>query len=89
MKFLTFNYTDAKGKESYRQVIQLAPPQPHHFCIDVAELEPVDMFLLQQELEVAEEKAKKDRETILAKYDVSRNFRYFNPQNITNLTEED
>lgn len=89
MKFLTFDYVDAKGKESKRQAIQLSPPQPNYFCIDVAELEPVDIVELQLELEEAEANAKEAREAILAKYDVAKNYRYFKPENITNLIEED
>lgn len=89
MKFLTFDYVDAKGKVSKRQVIQLATPQPHHFCIDVAELEPIDMFELQEELKIAELDAKNVREGLLAKYDVSRKYRYFNPEGMTNVVEED
>lgn len=89
MKFLTFDYVDSKNKESSRQCIQLSVPQPHYLCIDVAELEPQDMVYLQNELEAAEKDAKRIRDEILAKYDVSKNYRYFNPENMTNVVEED
>lgn len=89
MKFLTFDYKDSKGKETKRQVIQLSAPQPHYFCIDVAELEPIDMVELQNELEEAEAEAKGIRDKILAKYDVSKNYRYFKPESMTNLIEEE
>lgn len=89
MKFLTFDYVDAKGKESKRQVIQLNTPQPHHFCIDVAELEVIDIVSLQEELEVAQAVALAIREEIMQKYDVSKNYRYFKPENMTNITEEE
>lgn len=89
MKFLTFDYVDLKGKPSKRQAIQLSAPQPHHFCIDVAELEPVDMVLLQGELEQAELAAKVAREEIMKKYDVVFNYRYFKPESMTNITEEE
>lgn len=89
MKFLTFDYVDAKGKESKRQVIQLSAPHPHHFCIDVAELEPIDMVLLQEELQALEEFVKVKKEDIVKKYDVSKNYRYFKPENMTNVIEEE
>ena len=89
MKFLTFDYKDSKGKESHRQVIELSAPQPHHFCIDVEELEPEDQAMLQMALEAQAEKSKAEREAILTKYDVSKNYRYFKIENITNLMEEE
>lgn len=89
MKFLTFDYVDTKGKQSSRQCIQLSAPQPHYMCIDVAELEAVDMVSLQNELELAEKDAKRVRDEILVKYGVSKNYRYFNPENMTNITSED
>lgn len=89
MKFLTFDYVDAKGKETKRQVIQLSAPQENHFCIDVAELEPIDMVELQKELEVSEQAAKMIREDIMRRYDVSKNYRFFKPENMTNITEEE
>ena len=89
MKFLKFDYVDAKGKQTKRQVIQLSAPQVNHFCIDVAELEPIDMVQLQEELELAEQAAKLVREDILKRYDVSKNYRFFKPENMTNITEEE
>lgn len=89
MKFLTFDYVDAKGKKSSRQVIQLSAPTDMYFCIDVVELEPIDMVTLQQELEAQEVVNKLARDTILAKFDVSRNYRFFKPESMTNITEEE
>ena len=89
MKFLTFDYVDAKGKQSSRQVIQLSAPTDMHLCIDVAELEPIDMVSFQQELEAQEVVNKLARESIMAKYDVSKNYRFFKPENMTNITEEE
>lgn len=88
MKFLTFDYVDVKGKKSSRQVIQLCAPEPNYFCIDVAELEPIDMVTLQEELEKAEQEAAEVRSKIVRKYDVTHNYRYFNPNNMTNIVEE-
>ena len=79
---------DAKGKVSTRQAVELSSPQPYHFCIDVSELEPQDQYFLQQELEVLEKNAKEARELILEKYGVSKNYRFFNPDNMTDLVEE-
>lgn len=89
MKFLTFDYVDAKGKISKRQVIQLSAPQENYFCVDVAELEPVEMFDLQEELAAAEKDAKELRDEILARFDISKNYRFFNPAGMTNVVEED
>jgi len=89
MKFLTFNYTDSKGKESSRMVVQLSAPQPNHFCVDVGELEPCDMFSIQEELVQLESTYKEQRDAILAKYDVATMYRYFKPTSMTNLTEEE
>ena len=89
MKFLKFDYVDAKGKQTKRQVIQLSAPQVNHFCIDVAELEPIDMVQLQEELQALEEFVKVRKEDILKKYDASKNYRFFKPENMTNITEEE
>ena len=89
MRFLTFDYVDAKANTSSRQVIELSAPQPHYFCIDVAELEPADMVDLQIALENLDRQMKESRDKILAHFDVSKNFRYFKPESMTNLTIEE
>lgn len=88
MRFLTFDYTDTHGNPSSRKAIELSPPQKHHFCIDVGELEDQESVFLQLDLEQAEKEAKEKRDAILAKYDVKKNYRYFNPNNMTNIVEE-
>jgi hypothetical protein len=88
MKFLTFDYVDKTGKETSRQVIQLYAPSSMHFCIDVAELEPIEMVNLQKELEELASMFKASQNELLKKYGVSKNFRFFKPENMTNITEE-
>lgn len=89
MKFMTFDYTDSKGKQGKRQVVQLSAPSNLHFCVDVAELEPSEMYLIQDELEALEKEFKQRRDEILTKYDVKSNYRYFKPDSMTNITEEE
>ena len=85
MKTMKFDYTDSKGKKSYRKLAVLSMPSDKVYGIDYTELstEVTEYFL--QDLMDLKEQHKKELEVLMAEHDLKHKLRQFFPVAMENL----
>lgn len=85
MKTATFNYTDAKGKESHRELLVLQTPSDKYSGYDIAELSDINVGNFIRAYEELQELHKANIATLLQAYDMNYKYRTFFEKNMTDI----
>ena len=89
MKILNFTYTKESGQTSNRVYMPVSTPNENYFGVDLTELDDEQVVAFALEYEVALKTFKDTTTSILAKHDLTHNYRYFNPNNMTNVETDE
>lgn len=87
MKLYTFNYTKKDGSISERLLLAMGSPTNKYSGIDLSELEPDNAVKFASEVERLHEQYVQSLKQLQAQYDVKHNYRQFNEEGVTELTE--
>lgn len=88
MKYIEFNYTDRKGKNTNREALVIK--EPNHFveCIDVSELEMDEQAMLASEYDKLLSRFQEELLALYYKHDVTNNYRQFDPEKMSIMHSE-
>ena len=86
MKQISFNYTDAKGKTSTRDLLVMKEPTDKYSGIDLKELDIDAVPEFVKEMEAAQDAYVKQLELIKEKYDMIHSYRQFFEAKMTDIT---
>lgn len=88
MKILEFDYVDAKGDKTHRQVLVLSKPSENYLTIDVTEFDNNDDFcIMLDELDTLRAKHKDEETQLLDSWGLSK-IRAFKPSRMSNMVEK-
>ena len=85
MQIKSFEYTKANGNTSFRNVIVISEPSNMVRGIDVSELDEHDQAALAIRMSEAYQAYLDAQAKLFAEFDVTRNFRQFDPLKMTNI----
>ena len=88
MKTLSFKYTKADGTCSNRVLVVMVSPNTMYEGIDISSLEPVDMALLEKDMDEAYTEYLNKINLIKDGYDLNHNYRRFDPTKMTEVVNE-
>jgi hypothetical protein len=88
MKLVEFVYVKDSGKESNRAVIELVTPTKFLEGIDVSELDTALFGEFCAEYSELKRKQHEENMQILAKFDLTHNYRRFDPAKMHNVSTE-
>lgn len=88
MKVVEFTYTKDNGKVSDRTIVELIQPTNHVEGIDVSELDHDTYADFVRELNQLEREINTKRMELYSKFDLSKSYRRFKPNQMTNITHE-
>lgn len=89
MKILSFDYKDAKGKDSKRVLMVSAEPTTLYAGTDISSLNDGDQVAYIEYVELAKEKYLEALKDINHQFDLNFNYRQFKPESMTNIVEEE
>lgn len=88
MNIITFKYTKADGKETFRTLAPSVVPNRMYEGTDISELEGVDQVMYAQALsKLKDEFAQKVLE-LNNEFDVNKRYRCFDPTKMTNIIHQ-
>lgn len=88
MKFMKFDYVDAKGRHTTRDVAVMYEASNNLFALDVAELDVHEQAQFAVEYNRLLEIHQEALDKLLMKHDLKNSMRYFVPNKMTNITTE-
>lgn len=88
MKLTEFTYTKRNGDVSKRAVIVTGEPNKFLRGIDVSELDNCELGWFINKLRAIEDRYAAERATLVADYDLTHNFRQFDPELISDQAVE-
>lgn len=88
MKFIKFDYVDAKGRHTSRDVAVMYEASPNMFALDVCELDVEEQAQFAVEYNRLLELHQAALDQLLMKHDLKNSMRYFVPSKMTNITTE-
>ena len=88
MKLVEFQYTKANGDVSQRAVIEVVQPSKHFEGIDVSQLPQDDFAVFVQEYRELRQAQHDEIMKLLAKHDLTHDYRRFLPERMTNTKTE-
>lgn len=83
MKIQSFQYTDDKGKVSFRDFIPIKEPSDNYFGIDVSELGYEDQEDFLKAVEEVQVRRNSEIEALMEKFDIKYKFRTFKASRMT------
>lgn len=89
MKILNFTYTKESGETSNRVFMPIFVPTQNYFGVDLTELDDEQVVEFALEYESALQDFEMQVQKILAKHDLKRNYRNFNPNNMTDVETDE
>lgn len=87
IQFLSFDY-NKDGKETHREYVCLSEPSDKYFGVDVSELDIEDQAVFYAKLSDMYDKLVEDTNTLMAEYDIKFKYRYFKPEQMSNIVKE-
>jgi len=88
MKIKEFNYTKANGDVSTRTLVELVSPTAHVEGIDVSDMSLDSYAEFLPKLKQLEDELYTKRMALYAEFDLSKNYRRFVPDRMTDVTVE-
>lgn len=89
MKLLNFTYTKDTGETSNRVLMPISTPSPNFFGVDLTDLDDEAVVAFALEYEEALNEFKKKAAEILAKHDLTHNYRNFAEYNMSEVESDE
>ena len=89
MKILSFKYTKADGSVSNRTLAVMVKPQTMFEGIDISSLEPPEQYIFTKAINSAYEDYLLAIDTAKAEFDLTFDYRRFDPKKMTEVVEEE
>ena len=88
MRLNSFTYTKADGSVSARDVVEVSKPNKFLTGYDVSEMGAEDFALFSKEYNELLDRQKQETLELLAKFDISKSYRQFDPEKMTEVSVE-
>jgi hypothetical protein len=89
MKILTFKYTKADASTSSRVLLPMTSPAKGYFGVDISELDFEEQAEVALKFEALQQEFYDKVGTLLQEYDISKNFRNFLVENMSEIVEDE